>query len=228
MRLFALLDAQHLILGIFLGAIAFWLAEQVAPDGEVVATDLETDFLEAAATDIPTLDVRRHDLTQESLPGGFDLAHARYLIEWLPNRRDALRRLVDALRPGGALLIEEPDFITTFEGVEPPTLGRVMRAAMDHLESISSVDVRYGHRLLDDLEAVGLSGVSVEGRCPIVRGGSAPAGLFLRLTIEKFRAPLLASGVVTEAEIDEASAVLLDGARAIVMPMTYAGWGWRP
>src|SRR5258708_40182696 len=31
------------------GAIACWLAEQVAPDGIVVATDLETDFLELRA-----------------------------------------------------------------------------------------------------------------------------------------------------------------------------------
>jgi SAM-dependent methyltransferase len=209
------------------GAIAFWLAERVAPGGSVVATDLETDFLEAAASRIPTLDVLRHDLTKEALPGGFDLAHARYLIEWLPKRRDALRRMVEALRPGGALLIEEPDFVTTLEAAEPPSLRRVMRAALDHLESISSVDVRYGRHLLDDLTAVGLADVTVEGRCPIVRGGSPPAGLFLRLTVEKFRVPLLASGAVEEAELDEASAALLDPERAILMPMTFAGWGWR-
>ena len=37
------------------GAIACWLAEQVAPDGVVVATDLETDFLEVTAAEHPTL-----------------------------------------------------------------------------------------------------------------------------------------------------------------------------
>src|SRR5262245_66207336 len=31
------------------GAIALWLAEQVLPNGKVVATDLETDFLEQEA-----------------------------------------------------------------------------------------------------------------------------------------------------------------------------------
>ena len=59
------------------GAIACWLAEQVAPDGLVVATDLETDFLERTAADYPTLQVLQHDLTAEDLPGGFDLVHAR-------------------------------------------------------------------------------------------------------------------------------------------------------
>src|SRR5215471_5660110 len=32
------------------GAVAFWLAEQVSPGGSVVATDLETDFLESEAS----------------------------------------------------------------------------------------------------------------------------------------------------------------------------------
>ena len=31
------------------GPVARWLAEQVAPDGVVIATDLETDFLESDA-----------------------------------------------------------------------------------------------------------------------------------------------------------------------------------
>jgi predicted O-methyltransferase YrrM len=32
------------------GSVAFWLARQVAPGGRVVATDLETDFLESEAS----------------------------------------------------------------------------------------------------------------------------------------------------------------------------------
>ncbi len=209
------------------GAIAHWLAGQVAPGGVVVATDLETDFLEAGAADYPGLQILRHDLTTDALPGDFDVAHARWLIEWLPDKRDALRRMAEALRPGGALLVEEPDFVTIFGAAEPPALRRVMVSAMRHLESTCPVETEYGRRLLDDLEAVGLTGVAVEGRCPIVRGGTPPAGSFLRLTVEKFRAPLLETGAATEADLDEAVAALQDPARAIVMPMTVAGWGWR-
>ena len=47
------------------GAIAHWLAGQVAPGGVVVATDLETDFLEAGAADYPGLQILRHDLTTD-------------------------------------------------------------------------------------------------------------------------------------------------------------------
>ncbi len=55
------------------GAVAFWLAERVAPGGVVVATDVETDFLAAEAARYPNLEVLRHDITTEDLPTGFDL-----------------------------------------------------------------------------------------------------------------------------------------------------------
>src|SRR5215470_246721 len=50
------------------GAVARWLAEAVAPDGTVIATDLETDFLQTQAAAYPTLEILRHDITSEDLP----------------------------------------------------------------------------------------------------------------------------------------------------------------
>jgi trans-aconitate methyltransferase len=94
------------------GTVACWLADRVAPHGAVVATDTETSFLEAAAAQHPGLEVLRHDIAAEDLPTGFDLVHARWLVHWLPDKRLGLRRMVAALRPGGLLLVEEPDFVT--------------------------------------------------------------------------------------------------------------------
>jgi SAM-dependent methyltransferase len=209
------------------GAVAFWIAEQVMPGGTVLATDLETDFLEAEASAHPGLQVLRHDITADVLPEGFDVVHARWLVEWLPDKRGALRRMAAALRPGGVLLVEEPDFVTIFGMAEPPALRRVVIAAMRHLEATCPVEVEYGRRLLDDLVAVGLVDVAAEGRCPVVRGGTPPAAHFLRLTIEKFREPLLAGNAVTESELSEATMALQDPERSVVFPMTVAAWGWR-
>jgi trans-aconitate methyltransferase len=75
----------------------------------VVATDLDIDFLDAHAAADPGLEVRRDDITAEELPGGFDLVHTRWLVEWLPDTHLALRRMMSALRPGDVLRIEEPD-----------------------------------------------------------------------------------------------------------------------
>jgi hypothetical protein len=103
--------------------------------------------------------------------------------------------MVEALRPGGVLLDEEPDWVTIFETPESSALRRVMIAGMRYLEATSPIDTQYGRRLVDDVLAAGLEDVRAEGRCAIVRGGSPPAADFLRLTIEKLRAP---SYAVTE------------------------------
>jgi SAM-dependent methyltransferase len=147
------------------GSIATWLVEQVSPQGVVVATDLETDFLDAEASRCEGMQVLRHDICTEDLPTGFDLVHARWLVEWLPDKRAALQRMAGALRPGGVLLVEEPDFVTMFGAAEPPALRRVTIAAMRHLESTCPVNVEYGRQLLDDLSALGLDNVAAEGRC---------------------------------------------------------------
>jgi SAM-dependent methyltransferase len=209
------------------GAVAFWLAERVAPHGVVVATDVQTDFLAAEAARYPNLEVLRHDITTEDLPTGFDLVHARWLLEWLPDKREALGRMKAALRPGGVLIVEEPDFVTIFGTAEPPALRAVITRAMRYLESTCPIEVEYGRRVLDDLTAVGLVNVAAEGRASVVRGGSPPAAHFLGLTLEKLRGPLLKDGAVTEAEFVEAISALQDPAVTVVMPMTVAAWGWR-
>jgi len=210
------------------GSVAFWLAKRVAPGGAVVATDLETDFLESEAAGHPGLEVLRHDITAQELPGGFDVVHTRWLVEWLPDKPLALRRMVSALRPGGVLLIEEPDFVTIYGAGEPPALRHVIIAAMAHLESTCPVELEYGRRAMRDLAAVGLAEVQAEGRCPIVRGGSPLAAGFLRLTIEKLREPVLAAGAVSEDEFAQAVAALQDPGTTVVAPMTVAAWGRRP
>ena len=209
------------------GSVALWLAEQVVPGGVVVATDLETDFLAAEAKTHPSLEVLRHDVMADVLPTGFDLVHARWLIEWLPDKHLALERMVAALRPGGVILIEEPDFVTIYEAAEPAALRRVVVAAMHHLEATTPVEVEYGRRALGDLLALGLVNVESEGRCPIVRGGHPLAAHFLRFTLEKFREPLVAGGKVTAVDFAEALAALVDPAATVVAPMTVAAWGRR-
>jgi SAM-dependent methyltransferase len=195
------------------------------PGGVVVATDLETDFLELATAEHPTLELLHHDVTAEDLPGGFDLVHARYLVTWLPDKALALRRMVAAFRPGGVLLDEEPDWVTIFETPESSALRHVMIAAMRYLEATCPIDTHYGRRLVDDLTSAGLNDVEAEGRCSIVRGGSPPAADFLRLTIEKLRGPLLSEHRVREGELNESLAILDDPAASVMFPLTVAAWG---
>ena len=93
------------------GSVARWLAGQVGSSGSVLATDLDTCFLESLAG--PGIEVRRHDIVRDPLPDpAFDLVHARLLLVHLPERERALAKMVDALKPGGWLVCEEFDSLS--------------------------------------------------------------------------------------------------------------------
>ena len=61
------------------GSVARWLAAQVGPSGQVVATDTNPRFLAGAHR--TGVEVRRHDILTDPLePGHYDLVHCRALL----------------------------------------------------------------------------------------------------------------------------------------------------
>ena len=91
------------------GSITRWLSELVGANGKVTATDLQLEFL--TSIDAPNVEVLRHDLRTDTFPERwFDLIHARAVLMHIPDDPEILRRMVSWLRPGGWLLLEEPDF----------------------------------------------------------------------------------------------------------------------
>jgi protein-L-isoaspartate O-methyltransferase len=86
------------------GTIAVWLADQVGETGSVLATDLKPQHVPAH----PNLTTIQHNVVTEPLPEGpFDVIHVRAVLQHLPQRREVLAKLADALAPGGVLVVEE-------------------------------------------------------------------------------------------------------------------------
>ena len=82
------------------GSIARWLAEQVGPQGRVVATDLNPRFL--TEIELPNVEVRQHDIRTDPLePGLYDLAHCRAVLIHTPDPQRVVQHMVEALRLGG-------------------------------------------------------------------------------------------------------------------------------
>jgi len=205
------------------GSIAAWLCERVGSSGHVLATDLETAFLQRLP--YTNLTVRRHDIVADAVPEDqFDLVHARWVLHWLPARQRALTRMIAALRPHGWLLVEEPDFVTLYHAYASETVGKVVTAGIRVLEAMSGVQSEYGRRLLHDVRAQSLVDVEALGRVTMMQGGS-PLAVHLRLSIAKVRATLASSGAATMEEIEEALARLDDPAFATMSVLTMAVWG---
>ncbi|MGN6866810.1 MAG: class I SAM-dependent methyltransferase [Solirubrobacteraceae bacterium] len=206
------------------GAVTRILAERVGRGGSLLAVDLDTTLLERLAGD--RIEVRRMDLLREPLPPDeFDLVNARLLLMHTPSRLEALRRLAGAARPGGWVSAIDPDFTTV--AVSPTTLAwkRTWAAFCDAVIA-GGWDPRYGARLHDDLQAVGLVDVQVDYVASCEPGGSLAARL-LSLSFERLRHRLVAFGAAGE-EIDDARRVLEDPATTFRSQTTCVARGRRP
>lgn len=210
------------------GSIALWLAERVGPTGHVLATDVDTRFLEPLAG--PWLEVRRHDVTADPLPpAALDLVHARLVLLHLPERETALARLVAALKPGGWLLVEEFDSLSmpADAALDPEERRPRVLEALYRVMAARGVDLRFGRRLPGRLRAHGLVDVDAEGRVFLVQAGSPWAHLY-RANLEQLRAAVTAAEGWTAEEFDRELAALDDPGLMRPSPVLWAAWGRRP
>jgi ubiquinone/menaquinone biosynthesis C-methylase UbiE len=139
------------------GGVALWLAGRVGATGRVLATDLDTRFLAGHAQ--PNLDVQTHDITADALePGSFDLAHTRNVLAHLPDRRRALDRMIDVVRPGGWILVEDTDvgqamLSAQSRYVPPPEYAALLQQIYRAIQAVFTAIGRHQHRHAIQLSA---------------------------------------------------------------------------
>jgi SAM-dependent methyltransferase len=210
------------------GSIARWLAGQVGSSGRVLATDLDTRFLESPAD--PVLEVRRHDIARDPLPDAeFDLVHARLILVHLPERERALAKMVGALNAGGWLVCEEFDSLSmpADPALHPHECALKAQTAMQRVLASRGANTRYGRDLGARMRAHGLVDIRAQGRMAMWQGGSAGARLF-RANFEQLRDELLRIGLLTQAELDDDLARLEEPRTLFPSPMMWTVCGRRP
>lgn len=211
------------------GTIAEWLCHRIGQAGRVMATDLDTRFLEALT--MPNLDVRRHDILSDDLPERrFDLVLSRLVLGHLPEREKALRRMFFALKPGGWLVCEDADN-TSVALVSPTDASRgelflKVEQAKDRAMAARGY-VYCGRQLYGLFRRIGLIDVEAEGRVPLLYAGSAPTR-WKRLSVEQLAEDIVNAHLATEAEI-RAYTALLDSPTFAAQGFTVmTAWGRRP
>ena len=185
------------------GSMAEWLCSAVAPEGRVVATDLETKFV--SAIDAPNLEVRQHDIVSDPLEvDAFDLIHSRAVLDHLPERDSVLNRLVAALRPGGWLVVLGGDFSTVravgLASDEAAFFDRGFATVVDAGRAVG-FDPFYGRRLGVAFRDAGLDAVSVEGSVFEWNAKHPLAQLYV-LTFQRLKPMVLEAEALTAAEFD--------------------------
>ncbi|HYZ93045.1 MAG TPA: methyltransferase domain-containing protein [Actinomycetota bacterium] len=212
------------------GSIARWLAEQVAPRGHVVATDMDLRLLDHLEGQRRFLEVRRHDIVADELePNAFDLAHCRHVLMHVSDAERALERMVGSLRPGGWLVVEEPVFcdpvVVTREHAAAGAYERVMRTFVDVMSS--RMDVRFGETAMRLVAQMGLDEFTVEETRLYAHGGH-PGPITNMLTWEMVRNDLLEADGLYPDDLDVASAAMLDPSFICSSPFLYGVFARKP
>jgi SAM-dependent methyltransferase len=209
------------------GSVARWLCGQVCPGGEVVATDIDTRFLETRSD--ANLRVLRHDITADNLPpAAFDLVHCRLVLAHLPARQAVLSKLAAALRPGGQLVAEEMDCVSVVAGADQLG-GRAFNAAVASSNDVLRAwgfDPGYGRLLLAGLATAGLADIGTEGHVQLLPGGS-PGATAWQLTFEQLRRDMVALGL-DQATIATAIGACEDPGFTFMSQVTMTAWGQLP
>lgn len=189
--------ARTLEVGCGNGSMSAWLARQITPGGRAVATDLDLTLADA---DEPGLEFRQADIVAGPVePGDFDLVTARAVLHHLADAEAAVANLAASARPGGAILLMEPDFLPV-SVAQPPEVRAFWKGWLAW-SAEQGIDYFIGRRLPAMLSGLGLRDVRATAETALYNGGS-PWSLYWEETVTELRPSLVASGRLDDKSID--------------------------
>ena len=147
-----------------------------------------------------------------------------------PESVPAIAKMVAALKPGGWLLVEEPDYIS---GTPDPSMPAELIAlsqkcwdAMLYQLRSQGYDTALGRHLYHDVTTTGLGEVQAEGFVAMQLGIN-PWGPFWRITFEQLEPRIAEAGLLTVDECNDYKMLLESPSYRWLNPLCMSVWGRR-
>ena len=185
--------------------------EQIAEARRLARADGEERLVELRAGDVMALELAAGEW------GSFDVAHARFILEHVPDPLRVVQAMVRAVRVGGRVVLEDDDHDILRLWPEPPGLFDLWRAYIRTYETNGN-DPYVGRRLVELLHAAGAAPARNDW---LFFGGCAGDG-----RIDLFVQNLV--GILEGARAEILAAGTIDGARFEAAIAATRAWGGRP
>jgi SAM-dependent methyltransferase len=206
------------------GSISRALAKLVAPNGKAVASDIDVAYI--AKLQEPCLEVRRINILQDEIEAGYyDFVVARALLHHVPSSREALARMVAALKPGAMLLSIETDMLPCTV-TEPDSMREFWQGWLKWSVQ-SGIDFFIGRKIPAWLDSLGLKDIAGEGHNAQFNGGSDWARYWME-TWHELTPTLLKSGYITQGMLEQARTHFQDPHYWTSVIAFVANWGRKP
>jgi SAM-dependent methyltransferase len=212
------------------------LAERVGSTGRVVGLDsdpahvaLARDF--ARERGLAQVTVVQADASQTGLPAdSFELVHARTLLINLPEPAAVVAEMARLVKPGGHVLVQEPDLIARICYPADAAWARMAELFQTVIRR-DGADPFIGRRLPTLLREAGLVDIGVEARADIYPPGHTRRAILPDL-VRSVRPIILAQGFLGEVELDDLDRAVrthLDNPDVLVLPgLSFLAWGSKP
>lgn len=196
------------------------LSEWTGPDGEVTGTDVDPSMLAAANEFVTQQGLRNVGLAKDDLfaselePDSFDLVHARYEICPLGRAHEQMETYVRLARPGGTIVLEDPDPGSWHYGPPAPALEQLIALILEAFR-LAGGDwgaARHHMQLLHDF--------GIEGKARAEVLALVPGHPYLRLPLQF--ATALEERLLSLVSADELQALRDQGEAELLEPRR---WG---
>jgi hypothetical protein len=172
--------------------------------------------------------VREHDIASGRLPSEhFDLAHARAVLQHVPERERALGNMVAATKPGGWIAIEDVDWLVFDHQELPEPFGTLHRTVGEAYTDNAGYDGEWGRRMLSTMRAAGLVEVESKGTVNTMHGGTPSAEWYV-MALERAGPTLVDAGLLDQSTVVAAVAQARAPDFAVLSPLSISAWGRRP
>lgn len=213
------------------GNVAIMAAGLVGQKGSVTAVDFDSDIIalakqDAQALGIPNITYRVQNVYDLDYSGSFDIAYARFLLSHLHDPAAVLHKLLESLKPGGRIIIEDIDFSGHF-------CYPALKAFYDYLYYFVTAARNNGHNahiglsLFDMFTAVGIQDIQFDVIQPYFNKGQGKWMAYY--TMDRIRTTLRKQSLATETKIEQTLAELKtfteDESTIISLPRIFRVWG---
>jgi ubiquinone/menaquinone biosynthesis C-methylase UbiE len=212
------------------------LSEVVGRDGEVIGLEREDRFVEMARAEVARRGLGNVTIVQgDALSAGlerdsFNLVHERLVLVNVPERRELVREMVSLTAPGGVIALEDIDNVSWV--CEPNHESWTVLLEVFHQTfRAGGGDPFVGRRLAGLLREAGVLDVQMGVHAALPQPGQYRRTHLLSL-IGSIREKAIASGVISEAELERHCASLLahltHPTTVVIDKLLIQSWGQKP
>jgi len=215
------------------GDVTIHIARCVGPTGRAIGIDFDEGIIRLAREEALGHRVQnvefRHQRAENLHETGYDLVYARFLLTHLGEPHHTLRAMVNAVRPGGVIVVEDVELSATFCFPPNAAFECYVRWVCETMRR-RGADPDVGPRLPGLFGAAGLAEVAMHlAQVPLYRMEEKKP--FYDITMLQIGHAALAEGVVTPEDFDATYAAFqaftADPDSICATPRVWQVWGYK-